>query len=127
MCIRDRSIAAGALLLLSVGTSTIISIVCAALGIHYSRKGRERVDRGETPKHRGVAQAGFVTGIVTLGLSILCTLLWLLVAILYATDESFRQDLKDEIDGGSSDPPGGQQTSLQVGAVAVRLLVSFLR
>lgn len=121
------STAAGVLLLLSVGTSSIVSIVCAGLGIHYSRRGRERVDRGETPKHRGVAQAGFVTGIVTLGLSILCTLLWLLVAILYATDESFRQDLEDELDGGSSDPPGGMQTSLELGVVAIRLVASFLR
>jgi hypothetical protein len=121
------SIAAGVLLLLSVGTSTIVSIVCAGLGIHYSRRGRERVDRGQTHKHRGVAQAGFITGIVTLGLSILCTLLWLLVAILYATDESFRQDLKDELDGGSSGSPEGMQTSLRLGVAAVRLFASILR
>lgn len=121
------SIASGVLLLLSAGTSTIVSIVCAGLGIHYSRQGRGRVDRGQTHKHRGVAQAGFVTGIVTLGLSILCTLLWLLVGILYATDESFRQDLKDELDGGKSDSPGGIQTSLQVGVAAIRLLASIVR
>ena len=121
------SIASGVLLLLSAGTSTIVSIVCAGLGIHYSRQGRERVDRGQTHKHRGVAQAGFVTGTVTLGLSILCTLLWLLVGILYATDESFRQDLKDGLDGGNSDSPGGIQTSLQVGVTAIRLLASLVR
>jgi hypothetical protein len=100
------SVAAAALLLLSVGTSTIISVVCAALGIYYSRKGRARVDRGETPKHRGVAQAGFVTGIVTLVLSILMTIIWASVAILYATDEDFRQDLEDELDGEESSPDG---------------------
>lgn len=121
------SITAGALLLLSVGTSTIISIVCAALGIHYSRRGRERVDRGETPKHRGVAQAGFVTGIVTLGLSILCTVLWVLVVVLYASSEDFRQDLRDELDNGSSDPPKGFETTLQLGAAATRLLSSLIR
>ncbi len=120
------SITAGALLLLSVTTSTIISIACAALGIYYSRKGRDRVDRGETPKHRGVAQAGFVTGIVTLGLSIFFTLLWVLFAVLYATNEDFREDLKDQLEdrGGSLE---GLETSLRVGAVAVRLLASLLR
>lgn len=121
------SITAGTLLLLSVGISSIISIVCAVLGIRYSRLGRERVDRGETPKHRGVAQAGFVIGIVALVLSILGTLLWLLVAVLYATDENFRQDLEDELDGGDSDPPRGFQTSLQLGAMAIRSLASLLR
>ena len=119
------SITAGALLLLSVTTSTIISIACAALGIYYSRKGRDRVDRGETPKHRGVAQAGFVTGIVKLGLSIFFTLLWVLFAVLYATNEDFREDLKDELDEGGGSPEGFE-TSLRVGAVAVRLLASLL-
>lgn len=120
------SITAGVLLLLSVGTSTIISIVCASLGILYSRRGRDRVDRGETPKHRGVAQAGFVTGIVALGLSILCTLLWALVVIFYATDAEFRQDLKDELDDGQSSPDGFE-TTVRLGAGAVRLVALLLR
>lgn len=118
------SITAGALLLLSVTTSTIISVACAALGIYYSRKGRDRVDRGETPKHRGVAQAGFVTGIVTLGLSIFFTILWLLFVVLYATNEDFREDLKDELDDTGS--PDGFETSAHVGAMAVRVVASLL-
>ena len=118
------SITAGALLLLSVTTSTIISVACAALGIYYSRKGRDRVDRGETPKHRGVAQAGFVTGIVTLGLSIFFTILWVLFAILYATNEEFRDDLKDELDESGS--PERFETSARVGAMAIRLVTSLL-
>ena len=118
------SITAGALLVLSVTTSTIISVVCAALGIYYSRKGRDRVDRGETPKHRGVAQAGFVTGIVTLGLSIFFTILWLLFLALFATNEEFREDLKDELEDSGS--PDGLETSLRVGALAVRAVASLL-
>ena len=119
------SVTAGALLLISAGTSSIISIVCAALGIYYSRTGRARVDRGETPKHRGVAQAGFVTGIVTLSLAILATIFWLLFAIIYATDEGFRQDLDDELDGGGS-TPDGFETKIRLGATAVRLAASLL-
>lgn len=121
------SIASGALLLLSLSTSTIISVVCAALGIHYSRKGRARVDRGETTKHRDVAQAGFITGIVTLSLSILATLLWVLFAVVYATDEGFRQDLKDELDDGGGSSPRGFESTLILGSAAVRLLSSLLR
>lgn len=117
------SIASGVLLVLSVGASSIVSIVCAALGIHYSRKGRERFDRGETPRHRGVAQAGFVTGMVALGLSILCTLLWLLAAVLYASNEEFRQELRDQLDDGGGDPPNGLETSLELGVRLVALLV----
>ena len=120
------SVSAAVLLVLSVGTSTIISIVCAALGIHYSRKGRARVDRGETPKHRGVAQAGFITGIVTLVLSILMTLFWVAFGILYATNDDFRQDLEDELDG-DDDSPGGLETSIRVAVVAVRVIASVLR
>lgn len=120
------SVTAGALLLMSVGMSTIISVACAALGIYYSRKGRARVDRGETPKHRGVAHAGVVIGIVTLGLSILATLIWTIVAIQYATDESFRQDLQDELDGDKSSPDGFE-TSIRAGLTAFRIVASLLR
>ena len=119
------SITAAALLLLSVGTSTIISIACAGLGIHYSRKGRERVDRGETTKHRGVAQAGFVTGLVALAFSILCTLVWLLFVIVWATNDEFRQEIKDELDDGDSDPPRGLEASLRVAALAVRVVAAL--
>lgn len=121
------SATSGGLLLLSVGLSSIISVICAALGIHYSRRGRDRVDRGETTKHRGLAQAGFVTGIVALALSIFFTVLWSLVAILYATDEGFRQDLEDELDDDGGDPPRGFETSLRVGVAAIRLLGSLIR
>jgi hypothetical protein len=116
------SIASVALLVLSVGISTIVSIACAGFGIHYSRKGRARVDSGETTRNRGVAQAGFVTGIVALVLSILCTIGWTAFAILFATDEEFRQDLKDELDDADEDAPNGLETSIRLTAVAVRLV-----
>lgn len=120
------SIAAGTLLVLSVGMSTIVSLVCAALGTYYSRQGRLRVDRGETPKHRGVAQAGFVIGIVSLVLSVLAIFVWTVVAIEYATDESFREDLRDELDGDER-PPDGVESSILAGAAALRCLASLLR
>ena len=120
------SASAATLLLLSVGASSIISVICAGFGIYYSRKGRARVDRGETPKHRGVAQAGFVTGIVALVLSILMTIAWVAAAILYATNEEFRQDLEDELDGDESSPDGFE-TAIPLAVAAVRALALLLR
>ena len=112
------SLVAAGLLLISVGLSSIVSVVCAGLGIFYSRKGKQRVERGETPKHGGLAQAGFITGIVTLVLSLLATAFWVLIVVLYATDDDFRRDFEDEIDGTGN----GFETSLRAGALAIRCL-----
>ena len=120
------SIAAVTLLLLSVGLSSIISVVCAGLAIHYSRKGRARVERGETPKHEGVAKAGFVTGIIALLLAVLATLAWVGFAILWATDADFREDLKDELDDDNGSPDGFE-TAVPLVLAAARGLALLLR
>jgi hypothetical protein len=73
------SLIALGLLVMSLGLSTVVSLGCAIAGIVCSRNGKRRVDRGETPKHRGLAQAGFVIGWVSLGLSILAIVAWILV------------------------------------------------
>lgn len=95
------SLVAAGLLLISVGLSSIVSIVCAGLGIFYSHKGKQRVDRGETPKHGGLAQAGFITGIVTLVLSLLATAFWVLIIVIYATDEEFRRDFENDFESAA--------------------------
>jgi hypothetical protein len=48
----------------------------------FSTKGRRNVDEGRTPKHRDLARAGFITGLVSLVLSVLATAAWVAVAIL---------------------------------------------
>jgi len=116
------AVVGGGLLLFTAGISSIVSVVCAGLGIFYSLKGRRRVDRGETPKHRSLAQAGFVTGIVTLVLAVLATAFWALFGILYATDEGFRQDLEDN-SGGSGD---GFQASVRLLAALGRAAWSLI-
>lgn len=83
------SLVAGGLLIISGGISSIISIACAIVGIVYSRKGKRKVDAGETPKHRGLAQAGFIIGWISLGLSLLATIAWTLILIFAITDENF--------------------------------------
>jgi hypothetical protein len=96
------SIVGAALLAMTFFFSSIVSIALAAVGVYLSRKGRQKVDRGETPRHRGLAQAGFVTGIVTLVLAALATLVLILFFVVYATDDEFRNDFNDDSRGTPS-------------------------
>ena len=83
------SLVALGLLVISAGLSTVVSLGCAIVGIICSRNGKKKVDAGETPKHRGLAQAGFIIGWVTLGLSILATIAWIaVIAISTSEDDS---------------------------------------
>jgi hypothetical protein len=86
------SIVSLGLLVISAGLSTIVSIGCAIAGIICGRNGKRKVDAGETPKHRGLAQAGFIVGWVSLGLSILATIAWILVIVLAATEDNSNSD-----------------------------------
>jgi hypothetical protein len=83
------SIVSLGLLVISAGLSSILSVGCAIAGIICGRNGKRKVDRGETPKHRGLAQAGFIIGWVSLALSILATIGWILFVVLAATDDDF--------------------------------------
>jgi hypothetical protein len=109
------SLVAGGLLLFSAGLSTIVSIGCAVAGMIYSRKGKQKVEAGETSKNRGLAQAGFIISIVSLVLSILATAFWVLILVLALTDEEFQQDLENEWDESQS-----IRASLQTVAAVVR-------
>jgi hypothetical protein len=72
------------MLAFTLGFFFFVSLPCAIVAIFLGRIGRRRVDEGETPKHRGLAQAGFVTGIVGTVLSVLATVGWILVFVLAA-------------------------------------------
>lgn len=86
------SLVALGLLVISAGLSTVVSLGCAIVGIICSRNGKKKVDAGETPKHRGLAQAGFIIGWVSLGLSILATIAWIVVIVIAATEEGSGSD-----------------------------------
>lgn len=68
------------LLVLSVGLLSIVSLPCAVLGIVFARNGKRRLAAGETARYGGLAQAGFVIGIVALSLSLL--VLAVLIALI---------------------------------------------
>ena len=77
------------LLVISFGLSTIISLGLGIGGVVCSLQGKRRVQAGETPKHGGLAQAGFVIGWVGIGLSILAIVAWIaVIAISAGEDES---------------------------------------
>jgi hypothetical protein len=86
------SIVGVGLLVISFGLSTIVSLGCAITGVVLSRNGKRKVDSGQTPKHGGLAQAGFIIGWVGVGLSILATIGWILAIALSFNDESFNLD-----------------------------------
>ena len=80
------SIVAGGLLVLSFGLSSLVSLGCAIAGIVLSRKGKQAVAAGVTPKHEGLAQAGYIIGWVSFGLAVLATLFWIVVLIVAITN-----------------------------------------
>jgi hypothetical protein len=96
------SIVSVALLFLSAGLSSLISLGCSIFGIVYSRKGKKKVEKGETTKNAGLAQAGFIVGIVSLCLAALATLIWIGVLIAAVSDEEFRDDLEREFDNSET-------------------------
>jgi hypothetical protein len=113
------SIVSVGLLVLSAGLSSLISLACAIVGTFYSRKGKRKVESGETTKNAGLAQAGFIVGIVSICLSALATAIWLAVLIAAVSDEEFRDDIEREFDNSESIRAG-----LQVAAAIGRLLVT---
>jgi hypothetical protein len=110
------SLVAGGLLLFSAGLSSFISLGCAVAGLIYSRKGKRKVEAGETTKNGGLAQAGYIISIVSLVLSVLATAFWLLILVLALVDEDVRRDFENEFDNSQT-----IRASLQVTGAVVRL------
>ena len=102
------------LLFFSGGLSTIVSLVLGVVAIPYSRKGKRNVEEGRTPKHKSLASAGLVIGIVTVVLSVLATIAWILILTLMDWDE---------IDDDSNDDPFHDFDS----AVVIRAAAAVVR
>jgi hypothetical protein len=110
------SISSMGLLVVSVSLSTLLSLGLGIAGIVQSRKGRRLVDEGRTRKHKDIATAGFVVGIISTVLSAAATLFWIGIVILIATDESARRDFQDQLDDQ------GEPAVVQLALVGARLL-----
>jgi hypothetical protein len=112
------SCVAGGLLIVTGGISSIVSLTCAVFGIVQSRRGKRRVQSGETTRNAGLAQAGFIIGIVALVLAVIATLAWILIVVLIATDDEFRRDFENEFDDSNT------ITALRIVGTAGRALLS---
>jgi hypothetical protein len=110
------SLCAAGLLLLSGGLAGPVSLIAAPFGIHYSRKGKRAVDEGKTPKHRGLAQAGFIVGIITAILSVIAIAFWTVAIIVAANDDS----------GGGFNEPDGEFDSTRARAALTVVRVAAL-
>jgi hypothetical protein len=113
------SLVSGGLLIVSFGLSTIISVGCAIFGLVYSRKGKRKVEAGETTKNAGLANAGWIISIISLVLSVLATLVYIVLVIALATDEEFRDDFENEFDNSDS-----IRASVRIAAAVGRLLLA---
>jgi hypothetical protein len=112
------SLVAGGLLIVSGGISTILSLGLAIAGIVQSNRGKRKVRSGETTRNAGLAQAGFIIGIVSLVLSSLATVAWIFIAILLATDDEFRDDFENEFENSNT------VTALRIVGIAGRALLT---
>ena len=92
------SLSSLALLIISAGLSTLLSIGLAIPGMLQSRQGTRRVQEGITQRNAGLASAGWIIGIIALVLSALATIFWIGIAILVATDDEARREFEREFD-----------------------------
>ena len=82
-------ISALSILVFTFGFLFVISLPCAVVAIFLGRSGKRKYDRGDTPKHRGLAQAGFVMGIVGTVLTLLAAAGWIALFLSGGFDEGF--------------------------------------
>ena len=84
-----------ALLLMSVGFLWPLTLGGSIAAIFVGRNGMKKVDAGETRKHRGLGQAGFITGIIGTILSLLALAA---CAAILASDDEFFEDLERDFE-----------------------------
>jgi hypothetical protein len=113
------SMVSAGLWLFSAGLSSIVSIICAIIGIVYGRRGKQMVDSGETTKQKDLAQGAVIVGWVMVALATLSTIIWILVFVLAATSDDFESDLNNELDES-------QSSALRLGAAAVRVVAGLV-
>ena len=109
------------LLFFTAGLSTIVSLVLGIVAIPYSRKGKRNVAEGRTQKHKDLANAGYVIGIITTVMSVIATVTWVLILAMVDWDE-IDDSNDDPFDNDPFDNDFQSAALLRVAAMAVRLL-----
>jgi hypothetical protein len=90
------------LLVITFGLSSIVSLGCAIFGMVYANRGKKKVASGETTRNAGIANAGWIISIVSLVLLILATVVYAIIAVLFATNVEFREDFEREFDNSET-------------------------
>jgi len=120
------SLVSGGLLVTSFGLSSIVSVVCGGLGIFYSLRGKRAIGQGRTHKQRGLAQAGFVIGIIATALSVIATVFWG-IALGIWIDEGGFDDLERELERRQQlDGQPASSNLIRAGVVAGRVVCGLL-
>ena len=104
------------LLFFTAGLSSLVSLVLGIVAIPYSRKGKRNVAEGRTAKHKDLANAGVVIAIITVVLSVLATITWILIFALVDWDEI------DDSDDDPFDDSFEIRAVVRIVATAVRVL-----
>jgi uncharacterized membrane protein YphA (DoxX/SURF4 family) len=92
------------LLFITAGLSSLVSLALGIVGMLQGAKGKRLVREGQTQKHKDLAQAGFVIGIVATVIAALLTLFWIGIAIAVVVDESTRRQFEDQLDEQRGEP-----------------------
>jgi hypothetical protein len=114
------SAVSGAFWLFSGGTLTPLTIPGAIVGMVLARRGKEKVEAGETQKHKDLAQAGFWIGLAVLILSVLSTIAWVLFIVLVASTDSSNDSFNNDSFQDS------ESSSLGLGIAVCRVGVRLL-
>ena len=94
------------LLFFTGGLSSVVSLVLGIVAVPYARRGKRNVAEGRTAKHKDLANAGFVIGIITIVLAVIAIVAWLL--IFTTVDINW-----DELDDPNGDPFDENEFSLR--------------
>jgi hypothetical protein len=84
-----------------------IAVICGVIAIVLGRTGRRKVDRGETRRNRGQAQAGFAMGIIATVLGLIGIVGFVLLILL---SEDFQRGFEEGFE---------QQQRLQSGGIVL--------
>ncbi len=76
------------LCLTSAGILSPLTLAGGIVGMVLSRKGKQKVEAGETTKHKDLATAGWWVGIAVLVLSVISIIAWTVLIIVAANSDS---------------------------------------
>ena len=74
------------LLYFSNGLSTVVSLILGIIGLVYARKARRNVQEGRTARHADLTTAANIVGWITIGISIVATVVWVLVIAFWGDE-----------------------------------------